>query len=453
MKPRQGHAQPRAAGSFLVNGERMSVRQMAARSGLNFMTLYSRIYKSGMSPEEAMSTPLRCVDPQVKAAAREAGVSVLFIQRRMKEGGFSLEQARDTPYGARKKVDPDSIIGTTQGLLTATGVHYDRGWIVDCQCACGNKHSAKINRFTSGANKSCGCLRWRRGPQESRAKKYKLSDGRKLTIGQLSEISGVNHNTVQSRIQHGQTPDEAIAPTRPPAQNMVGQKFGRLLITAHVGKKKVEWICSCGRRGTSNRGNVLCGESRSCGCGMKRDLAGTTTPNGLMVLRLAPESRYDSSMKGKGVRGMTFWICRCPLCGEEFKASRYGLSNFKSCGCDRPGKRKYVVFGAPMTINELAELSGTSSAAIARRISKGLTAEEAAFTPETVLRSIGVSRSKRRKRFRVGEESLTSTEIAERAGISETLFWSRIHRQGLTAEQVIAMGPAGSSGRRYRRRP
>ena len=443
---------PSPASRFEFRGERLTVKEIAKRCGFCLSTIQRRL-QLGMSAEEAATSQRRSSNtwrpPPTKSrlvglkrsaaialAAKEAGVSTAVIQLRL-ERGLTLEQARILPYRANKRLNPKSIIGKTYAHLTAVDVHYNHGWIIECKCDCGNKCSVRIGRWSKDT-KSCGCAQNVKGPNEAARNKYKLADGRRLTIYQLSEISGVNAQTIANRIRYGWTPDEALAPVRQPS-NMVGQRFGRLLVTSHIPNSKVEWICSCGKSGASSRYSLLRGDATSCGCSLALDRAGTTTLKGLKILRRAPENGTRDPKKG------IHWICLCPKCGKEFNASYYRLTHSESCGCDQRSNHRYNVYGAYLTIGELAELSGMKPGTITNRIRKGLTVEQAVFTPEKALRSVSAKRSsKRRKRYRVGKEFLTSDEVAARAGILVSTFWNRLYQSKLTASQIIAMGPVKS---------
>lgn len=87
-------------------------------------------------------------------------------------------------------------------------------WI--CQCDCGNTCEAVSTQMTSGYTKSCGCL------------------------------------------------------GHPPLKDMVGKRFGKLVVTAYGGKRAGmhRWICRCACGNETEVGQTLLqsGKTQSCGC-------------------------------------------------------------------------------------------------------------------------------------------------------------------------------------------
>lgn len=62
--------------------------------------------------------------------------------------------------------------------------------------------------------------------------------------------------------------------------NLIGKRFGKLLVIEHLGTKNQHtyWrcVCDCGKETNTRNQNLLSGKSKSCGCGdiqRKRDLA------------------------------------------------------------------------------------------------------------------------------------------------------------------------------------
>jgi DNA-directed RNA polymerase subunit RPC12/RpoP len=271
-------------------------------------------------------------------------------------------------------------------------------------------------------------------------KRYTLADGRVLTTAEMSKLSGIPVTTVRGRLcKQGWSPERAMTTPVWHAKSLVGKVFGRLTILRHVGSD-VDWRCSCGRLGRSDRYNVTSGGSRSCGCSKigrvvpPADQTGRVI-NGVTLLRLA-----DGRRDRRGQRYL--WICRCPQCGGEFESAPGTLINLRAPKCDacrqrrlyneRP-RRRLTLFGADVTPNELARLAGVSADTIRTRVRNGMTAEEAAFAPKVIDRF--------RKFIIATGESLTADEIAKRAGIATGLFWSRFHGQRMTPDQILQSGP------------
>lgn len=121
--------------------------------------------------------------------------------------------------------------------------------------------------------------------------------------------------------------------------DMIGQKFGRLLVlhrdeTKPSGHgKKIYWVCQCdcGNIKSVVAGNLRRGLTTSCGCYQKeraaqtrfRDLTGQRF--GLLTA-IRPTSQHAD--------GTYYWECRCQ-CGtiKEIKGSYLTRGDTKSCGC------------------------------------------------------------------------------------------------------------------------
>ena len=124
-------------------------------------------------------------------------------------------------------------------------------------------------------------------------------------------------------------------------KNIAGQRFGHLTAVRPDGKSEkhgdVCWmcICDCGKEKTIRSGNLVSGNSKSCGCsrlGLGRiNLAGERFGR-LTVLRKALNNQA-------GIR----WMCRCD-CGAEKIISRNDLrgGRARSCGCWRRERCKEI---------------------------------------------------------------------------------------------------------------
>lgn len=143
-----------------VNGETLTIRQWAERSGITKGAIYMRVYK-GMSLEEAVSTPREC-----------------------------------RKYAAGLKIKKWTLVRDTGGL--------DRGshiWEVVCEC--GHQDILPVHRFAP-----CS-LRYLKCP-ECDIRKI-TAHGRTMSIKQWSEESGVSVQTIKNRLRGGRSPKEAIA--------------------------------------------------------------------------------------------------------------------------------------------------------------------------------------------------------------------------------------------------
>lgn len=107
--------------------------------------------------------------------------------------------------------------------------------------------------------------------------------------------------------------------------NLVGQKFGRLLVTANVasnsGRRKWACVCDCGKRVVVSTDNLRRGNSRSCGCWKIERLSKMRTTHGesnnylhhiwdgIKQRCLNPKSTFYSEYGGRGIRICDEWKC------------------------------------------------------------------------------------------------------------------------------------------------
>lgn len=191
------------------------------------------------------------------------------------------------------------VVGDRFGRLTAiekTGdVRHSRPvWL--CQCDCGNQHRVVSSSLLRGFTKSCGCLA-----------------------------------------------EEAVKKPRA-HESLVGRRFGHLVVVSKSGKKwrgyAWECACDCGQSKIVAGSQLKNGHTQSCGCLTKKAVSRATSAQliGQRFGRLLVLSR-DGSSAGGGAQ----WLCRCD-CGATRKAVTGVLTSGRliSCGCaniDRPGLR------------------------------------------------------------------------------------------------------------------
>ena len=149
----------------------------------------------------------------------------------------------------------------------------------ECVCVCGNKTIASTTSLKNGKKKSCGCRISRR------------------------------------------------------AENLIGKRFGRLVVFEKDLNYKNKWLCKCdcGNVTSVFASNLKRGLTQSCGCYHKEsvskarlnDLTGKRFGR-LVVLN---KTTHNDSIK-------TFWRCKCD-CGNEVDICSSSLitGNTKSCGC------------------------------------------------------------------------------------------------------------------------
>lgn len=123
--------------------------------------------------------------------------------------------------------------------------------------------------------------------------------------------------------------------------NIVGNKFGRLLVLKKVGTKLI-CLCDCGKQKEISGYSILSGNTKSCGC-LNIEIARRPDYNlvdfvfgNLTVLKLSETRRKDGQR----------WLCVCS-CGKEKEVSTTDLRTYHitSCGCKSKEvfriKRKY----------------------------------------------------------------------------------------------------------------
>jgi hypothetical protein len=118
-------------------------------------------------------------------------------------------------------------------------------------------------------------------------------------------------------------------------QNLIGKRYGRLVILKDVGRKFgcVLWHCKCdcGNEIDVTSMALGCGETRSCGC-LQREVIGRLRSRdlyGQRFNRLTVFARADRI----GRNGI-IWKCRCDCDVETEVAAKDLLSGHtKSCGC------------------------------------------------------------------------------------------------------------------------
>ncbi|WP_373033404.1 hypothetical protein [Sulfurovum sp.] len=92
---------------------------------------------------------------------------------------------------------------------------------------------------------------------------------------------------VSVRSLHEHSSCGCVKPSLREKRELVGMVFGRWKVVAESkykaknGSYKVDVVCSCGTRATVERGNLLKGNSKSCGCLQRELLAESTRTHGL----------------------------------------------------------------------------------------------------------------------------------------------------------------------------
>jgi hypothetical protein len=236
-----------------------------------------------------------------------------------------------------------------------------------------------------------------------RDKRYEVF-GELLALHELAKAAGISQTLAFARVRAGWSPERIVTtPTRKTKAVDVGDVFGRLTVTAAApigSSEKPRWecVCACGKVGVIVReADVKAGLTTSCGCRKQEvtsaariaeaeDLTGRVlAEDGGTVL-----GRSGNFRERRDGRRHFLWRCRCS-CGREFEASGSSLRSgqIKHCGRSCLTRRalhtsknqtraeRFPVHGETLTIAEMAERAGVTTAAIHYRLKHGMPPEKA----------------------------------------------------------------------------
>ena len=208
-----------------------------------------------------------------------------------KQAKIAPKRARHPEARISRGRQREDLTGRVFGKLTVLGFSHKKGtanyWL--CRCECGNEKPIARSSLTSGASRSCGC-----------------------SMGKRRE-------------------------------DLTGRVFGKLTVVEYAGTNGFVsyWRCKCecGNETVVQRGSLIRGATRSCGClAHGRQAKGTAKMDiiGKRFGRLTVIA-FD------GIRGrrISYWRCRCD-CGNEIILPRSNLlsGSTKSCGCLQKERRE-----------------------------------------------------------------------------------------------------------------
>ena len=210
----------------------------------------------------------------------------------------------ESPWAVVKSVPMDNqslyhantkdLSGKVFGRLTVLSRSSPRGDPVrwTCRCECGALAEVRSSKLTSGATKSCGCLRLERNRSFnlSRNKFEGLTFGR-LTVRERTVQSGTmcwvcacscgNEKIATTRyLKSSPEPSCGCAEREAAAArrfiDLSGRRFGKLVAVEHVGfdaSRKSKWrcLCDCGSVHIARGNSLVSGRTISCGCARRED--------------------------------------------------------------------------------------------------------------------------------------------------------------------------------------
>ena len=193
----------------------------------------------------------------------------------------TLQRGTVRDCGCERTVKPGQkdISGQRFGKLLAIypTCKRDRGGslIWHCQCDCGGEADVSLHQLSSGYRKSCGCL------SNSNVKDFVGKRFGNLTVQKYAgKWKGLHRwhckcdcgkETIvgQTALQSGKTKSCGCL-SHPPVQDILGKKFGDLIVTAYEGNREGIYYwrcrCKCGKETVVRQNNLLLGHTKSCGC-------------------------------------------------------------------------------------------------------------------------------------------------------------------------------------------
>lgn len=204
------------------------------------------------------------------------------------------------------------------------------------------------------------------------------------------------------------------------AKDITGQRFGRLVALGPVARdasRNVKWKCLCDCGNTSNvlSANLLCGQTKSCGCLQKEVAMCHNTTHGLrnstlykvwtsIIQRCTnPKDKSHANYGGRGIAICNEWqhdfnafhdyVSQLPHCGEEGYTldrinndSGYSPGNlrFATSTEQNRNQRKNILIthdGKTQCVLAWAEEIDLSYDALRSRLRRGWSIERALTTP------------------------------------------------------------------------
>ena len=227
-----------------------------------------------------------------------------------------------------------SLIGKKINMLTVLGESEDH--MLRCRCDCGKEVFYKdyVLRSKERAPISCGHIENSLVPESASASASSISTSSTTSI-KKAEKTGKTEKTEKT---------EKKKKKADKCPNLVGNRYGRLKVMAldepHASFRMWRCHCDCGDEITIREGNLLSGNTRSCGClaGLKGEVFGNLTV--ITPVKVAKRAKPKVPRGAEGAKEVKHYICRC-ICGNEITASFDDLywGTKTDCGCITNSKR------------------------------------------------------------------------------------------------------------------
>ena len=270
--------------------------------------------------------------------------------------GSSLRKGSSTSCGCQSNASHIiDITGERYGKLVVlkkdtTQKNNGRGirWI--CKCDCGNEVSVLSGRLRSGQTKSCGCLRYETkkdynddlaGQIFGKWTVLKKDESKKgkgtyyVCQCECGTIRSITPNVLKKGLSKSCGCGKSV-----PKNDLVGQKFGKLLVIGLDEEKRgkgIHWICKCecGNTKSYRTVHLTRGKVISCGCETRKNtskrLFNDISNNrfGRLVVLQIDHKEYDNNDNTE-----YYWKCQCD-CGNIVVVRGISLrrGDTKSCGC------------------------------------------------------------------------------------------------------------------------
>ena len=234
-----------------------------------------------------------------------------------------------------------SLIGKKINMLTVLGESEDH--MLRCRCDCGKEVFYKdyVLRSKERAPISCGHIENSLVPESASASSTSTSSTSSTTSIKKTEKAEKTEKTEKTKKAEKTEKKKKKADKCP---NLVGNRYGRLKVMAldepHASFRMWRCHCDCGDEITIREGNLLSGNTRSCGClaGLKGEVFGNLTV--ITPVKVAKRAKPKVPRGAEGAKEVKHYICRC-ICGNEITASFDDLywGTKTDCGCITNSKR------------------------------------------------------------------------------------------------------------------